>query len=138
VGYSFYAKEPFLQNSKTAFDAMIEKAPQAYSKQVKLDTLFSMNKCYNFFDAVRYNTFKFESHFYEFPKEFANYPDICIYTNIRIYKNSKLGLAESYITNPYCVASLFNFTHCTHFKLIYTFKDIPTWTYELKYKEIKT
>jgi len=132
LGYSFFAKEPFLQNGDAVFDTLIEKAPQAYNKQVKVDTLFSMNKCYNFFDAVHYNTFKFESPLYEIPKDFANYPDVCIYTDILIFKNIKLGLAESYITNPYCVASLFNFTNHTHFKLIYTFKEIPNWTYQLK------
>jgi len=128
VGYSFFAKEPFLQNTANVFDLLETSLPKKYNKQVKVDTLFSMNKGY----ALSYNQYKYESPFYELPTEFTNYPDVCIYTNIRIFKSIKLGLAESYITNPHCVSSLLNFTNHTHFKLIYQFNEIPNWSYELK------
>lgn len=130
AAYSFFAYEPFLKNEANAF-VDFKKTP-AYAKQQSLDTLFSMNKRYNFADKAHHNNYIFESPFYKLPQNFTEHPDVCIYTNIRIYKDLTLGLAESYITNPYCVSSLYGFTNCTHFKLVYNFKEVPNWTYVLQ------
>lgn len=130
MAYSFFAKEPFLQSNKDTFTPSGNEPPAGYAYRSKSDTLFSMNKHDNFSDQVSHHAFKFESPLYEFPIEFSNHPDICIYTNIRIFHHITLGLAESYITNPYCVHSIYNLTDHKSFKLIYHFKDIPKWTYE--------
>ncbi len=129
MAYSFFAKEPFLQSGNAAFDNL-DTAPVKYMHQSKSNTLFSMNKNDNFSDKVSHHAFKFESSLYELPKEFSNHPDICIYTDIRIFNDITLGLAESYITNPYCVNSIYNLTDHKSFKLIYRFKDTPKWIYE--------
>jgi|GEM_PF-699148 len=129
MAYSFSAKEPFLQNGDAAFTGL-ETAPAKYIHRSESNTLFSMNKQDNFSDKVSHHVFQFESPLYELPKEFSLHPDICIYTDIRIFNNITLGLAESYITNPYCVNSIYNLTDHKSFKLVYHFKDIPKWVYE--------
>ena len=131
MAYSSFAKEPYLQSHQYAF-VDLEAKMQNLVERFEFDTLFSMNKNDNFSNKISDHTFQFESDFYELPKEFSNYPDVCVYTRVRIFKDIKLNSSESYITNPYCLFSMFNTTNCTHFKLIYNFKDIPNWTYQLK------
>ena len=131
MGYSFFTKEPFLHGGEQSF-TIFKKETLSYPDRLKSDTLFSMNKNDNFSDETSYNPYQFESGFYELPKEFNQYPDICIFTSIRIFKDLQLNSAESYITNPYCVTSLFSLTGYTHVQLVYDFKDIPAWSYEVK------
>lgn len=129
--YTFFGKEPYLQNGPNPPDTL-QKKSNTGPKRYKLDTLFSMNKEYNFSDKTIDNSYQFESVFYKLDESFAAHPDICIITDIKIFKNIRLAPSESLITNPYCVASLFNMANHTHFKLIYNFKNIPNWTYQLK------
>jgi hypothetical protein len=129
--YSSFAKEPYLKSVDKDFLTLEANLPD-YDEPAESNTLFSMNKNDNFSNKISHHTYQFESDSFELPKEFSNRPDICIYTNVRIFKGLTLNSAESYITNPYCVTSLFNLMNHTYFKLIYHFKDIPSWTYQLK------
>lgn len=129
--YTFFGKEPYLQNPDE-LPNVFEKKSNTDFKRYKLDTLFSMNKEYNFSDKTYSNSYQFESPFYKLPAGFDTHPDICIITDIKIFQDIHLAPAESLITNPYCIASLFNMTSHTHFKLIYNFKNIPNWTCQLK------
>ncbi len=129
MAYSFFSEEPFLQNGDTAFTGL-KTTPVPYIHRSESNTLFSMNKHDNFSDKAGHHSFQFESSLYELPEEFSKHPDICIYTDIRIFHHLTLGLAESYITNPYCVNSIYNLSDHMRFKLIYSFKDTPKWEYE--------
>jgi len=129
LAVTLFGKEPYLQNGLLNVS---EKKSHSDFKRCRLNTLFSMNKESDFSDKIADNSYRFESTFYKIPENFDTCPDICILTDIRIFKDIRLAPAESLITNPYCVASLFNMRTHTHFKLIYDFKDIPNWTYQLK------
>ena len=52
--------------------------------------------------------FSFESGSIDFDKGFEKTPDICIYTEIRVFDDVYIGKGESLITNPYCVKSLYS------------------------------
>lgn len=124
--YTFFAKEPYLQPG----DERAAKAP--YAHRIEGGRLFSINKELTFFKNNSHPG-KFESSFYELPAGFDDdCPDLCIFTSLRIYQDIVLGLAESSITNPYGLSARSGFEPHSHIRLLYSYGDVPAWTYELK------
>lgn len=122
--YTFFSEEPYLKANME----FAEAAP--YKHRLHKGLLFSINKELDFY---RNNNSPgiFESDLYELPENFEERPDLCIYTQLRIFGGITLEAAESSITNPYCVNSFYNLQNHTRIKLVYNFKDIPNWTYVL-------
>ncbi len=123
--YTFHGEEPYLKST----DHYPNRLP--YKHRIHVDTLFSINKELGFYRANKAPGV-FESGLYELPTEFSATPDLCIHTHLRIFGEVILHSAESSITNPYCVVSLYNLQEQTHVGLIYDFNDVPQWTYKTK------
>lgn len=121
---SFFSNEPFYKTNGNI-------TGKQQRDQQRIDTLFSIDKSFAFFKSAT-KDHQFESAYYKVPADYDHYPDLCLYTTINIFKNIKLESAESFITNPYCITSISTIADHTFIKLIYNFKDVPNWTYELK------
>lgn len=125
LAYTFYAKEPFIQDAVHSIKGYNELQP--YIFRIDLDRLFTISK--EHFNGQIKNESKFESNFYNLPDDFSNHPDLCIFTELVIFDDVELKTAESYITNPYCVTSLYNLEGSSAFQLVYDITGIPQWTY---------
>ena len=124
--YTFFDYEPYLKNAVT--EVQDYNNLQSYPHGVFVDRLFTINK--ELF-AKTNPIYKFESDFYKLPDNFKDHPDLCIFTEIKIFDDVELKTAESYITNPYCVASRYSLDH-SEIQLVYDFSGIPQWSYNLK------
>lgn len=115
--HSFFAKE-------TRFKEGEGLCRGELGSKKKSKCLFSITK-----DTVfeKETNFNYESEAIEKGNLEENNPDICIYTNIKIYKDVKLNIGESLITNPYCVSSIYSLKE-NLYKLRYSTKGIPNWT----------
>jgi len=127
LAYTFFDYEPYFKTDIYKMKGHKELQPYAY--QLFVDRLFTINK--EHFGKENHNS-KLESAFYTLPANFENYPDICLFTEITIFEDIELKTAESYITNPYCLVSMYGITDYSRIKLIYDFCDIPKWSYQLK------
>ncbi len=123
--YTFHSEEPYLKST----DQYTNRLP--YQQRLFAGTLFSINKELGFYQSLKLPG-QFESELYELPSEFLQRPDLCIFTSLKIFDQVFLHSAESSITNPYCVTSLYNLQEQTHVKLLYDFTDVPQWTYKTK------
>ncbi|RUT72266.1 hypothetical protein D0817_01210 [Flavobacterium cupreum] len=126
LAYTFFAYEPYLKNTK---EVKGRNDMQPYTDNVFVDRLFTINK--EHFDSYNSGS-KFESCFYKLPADFSNHPDVCIFTALRIFGDIELKTAESYITNPFCVVSLYNLSAYSEIQLVYDFSEIPQWSYNVK------
>jgi hypothetical protein len=127
--YTFHGEEPYLKST----DPYPTGLP--YEHRVHAGNLFSITKELDFY-RTNHSPGIFESGLYELPSDFSATPDLCIHTHLRIFGEVILHSAESSITNPYCVASLYNLQEYTHVGLIYDFNDLPQWTYKAKGQKI--
>ncbi len=127
LAYTFFDYEPYLRNDLNEVKGY--KNLQPYPYKVFVDRLFTINK--EHFGRENHNS-KIESAFYALPATFENHPDICLFTEITIFEDVELKTAESYITNPYCLVSIYGIKDYTEIKLTYDFCDIPKWSYHLK------
>lgn len=127
--FTFHGEEPYLKST----DQYPSRLP--YGQRVQVDRLFSINKELDFYRANN-SPGIFESKFYELPTDFSATPDLCIHTHLRIFGEVILHSAESSITNPYCVVSLYNLQGYTHAALVYDFNDVPQWSYKAKGQKI--
>lgn len=127
LAYTFFDHEPSLKNAKQEVKG--HKQMQPYPHNVFVDRLFTINK--ELFGSVIHNS-KIESNFYDLPANFDNNPDICIFTELKIFDNIELKTAESYITNPYCLVSRYSINDYSGIQLVYDFSEIPKWSYSLK------
>lgn len=125
--YSFFDYEPYLRTVINEVKGYKELQP--YPNKVFVDRLFTINK--EHFGRENHNS-KIESAFYTLPATFESHPDLCLFTEITIFDDIELKTAESYITNPYCLVSLYGIQDFSEIKLIYDFDDIPKWLYQLK------
>lgn len=119
LAFSGFSKEPWLKEGN---HSKVASTP-SYPLRVPLGRLFTISK--EQFPNVEKG--KFQSGFYTIPENFENFPDICLYTEVIIIEGISLKIAESYITNPYCVASLWNFPESKSVRLTYDFSEIPRW-----------
>ncbi|PAM91692.1 hypothetical protein B4N84_27145 [Flavobacterium sp. IR1] len=125
--YTFFDQEPYLKNAVTEVEGY--KTLQPYPHSVFVNRLFTINK--ELFSKTT-PVYKFESDFYKLPDNFSNHPDVCVFTEIKIFDDVELKTAESYITNPYCVVSLYSLINNSALQLVYDFSAIPKWSYNLK------
>ena len=126
---AFFVKERYYRNDtkENTISDNLEKLP--------LGNLFTLTKENNFSGIMTNNSFQFESGYYQVPQNFPQYPDVCVFTKIKIFDIVELNSAESLITNPICVGSLYNAIGSVGFKLIFDFKNIPDWNIDFKTKE---
>ncbi|PKH52789.1 hypothetical protein CXF68_19735 [Tenacibaculum sp. Bg11-29] len=110
---SFFAKENFFGKSV---------ANEEYINDTALQDLFSITKNIK----KTKDEFSFESGYIRFDKDFEKTPDICIYTEIRVFDDVYINKGESLITNPYCVKSLYSVSS-NPYRLFYTTKKRPKW-----------
>ncbi|WP_343586422.1 hypothetical protein [Flavobacterium sp.] len=127
LAYTFFNYEPYLRVGQNEVKGYKESQPYPY--KVFVDRLFTINK--EHFNRENHNL-KIESAFYMLPTIFENHPDICLFTEITIFEDVELKTGESYITNPYCLVSMYGIKDCSEIKLTYDFCDIPKWFYHLK------
>ncbi|GHC63415.1 hypothetical protein [Ulvibacter litoralis] len=118
--HSFYSKEPYFDIYKN----VLELPPPI--KTVGRQLLFSIDK-----HIQKQKAFEFTSNAIQVPVHFNDTPDICVYAVIIVFKPIQLPKGKTQISNPVCVASLYNLKE-TSYSLQYTTKAIPSWTfYEL-------
>lgn len=130
--YSFFGNEPYLKSDAKVFYDMCFTGSVAYPQRYVVERLFTINKEREFLTLVDKSTHTVTSKYYDLPEEYSTFPDICLFTRINIYKNQMLDSAESYITNPYCVASIPNFMDDRTYRLVYHIDHVPKWILELK------
>lgn len=126
-----FGKEPHLKGNADD-SSFLKTSSFVIPKRLLLGTVFSISSRTNFETLTKSTFSQIESNDYKIPDEGINYPDVCIFTQLRIYGTIYLHSSESLITNPYCVASLANMTGYSQFKLIYEYHPVPAWTYQLK------
>ncbi|MCV2487575.1 hypothetical protein OD917_21750 [Flavobacterium sp. SH_e] len=127
LAYTFFDFEPSLRVDVNEVKGY--KKMQPYPHKVFVDRLFTINK--EHFDREN-NDSRIESTFYTLPDIFENYPDVCLFTEIKIFEDIELQTAESYITNPYCLVSMYGIKDYSEIKLVYDFSETPKWSYQLK------
>jgi len=125
LGYSFFSKEPFLKSANDTLEGRTEMQP--YQLRGPLGRIFSINK--ELFRNGAGNSAAIESATYPLPDDYGNCPDICIYTELVIFDGIELKTAESYITNPYCIAAIPNFAAHRAFRLVYDYSETPRWEF---------
>ena len=131
VACTFFSKEPYLKSDMHAFAFPDEELLQI-PKRWPLGGIFSISSKTDFRKLTRNTPSQIESVYYTIPYDVNNYPDVCIFTQLRIFGTTYLHPSESLITNPHCVASLANMRDYSKFKLIYDYRSVPGWTYKLK------
>jgi len=114
--HTFYSKEPYFDNDKDVLN------PGNTLKTKDKKELFSITK-----DIDATPSFIFRSDAIATPKNFKETPDISIYAEIHIYRKQVLHKSESQISNPYCVASLYNLNE-EHYVIQYDSSGIPDWS----------
>ncbi len=55
------------------------------------------------------------------------HPDLCLFTSLSIFGNT-IEMADTMITNPYCLTNLWRENTVTNFQLSYDFKNTPSWS----------
>ena len=114
-GYTFFAKEYVFDLKKDILDLELEK------KESSKEKLFTVTGKVNSKDY-----FNFETNWISKPSNFDRKPDICLFTEVIIFEDIKLKKSESFITNPYCVKSLYTLKK-EKYKLQYSTKEMPNW-----------
>ena len=120
---AFFSKQPYYKTND--LNNIKNILPEYY----KIDTLFTLDKSSHFAEQIENSIYRFESTSYKKPADMQHYPDICIFTYVRVFKDILLDTGESLITNPHCITAITNLNK-PDFKLTYDFKDIPKWNYQ--------
>ncbi len=124
IGYSFFSKEPFLNQYGNEY--YISNISNETIERISIENLFTLNKLTSK-KVTRLETNYFESKLFTIPTDFQSTPDICLYTKIKIYDSLMLQYEDSLITNPFCIASLYNLPKKSKFKVKYYIKNTPNW-----------
>jgi hypothetical protein len=123
--YTSFGREPFIKSSQDASQTTKDKPEPA---RLFIDRLFSIGK--NAAEIITSTSIK--SRFYPVPQNWETYPDLCIFTEVNIYEDLTLGTAESLITNPYCITSLYHLRAHSEFQLEYDYSETPKWALKFK------
>lgn len=113
-GNAFFAKE-FVFKAGIATE---ELQKQTITKREKL---ISLTK-----DIEDKSPFCYETEAISVPENYEEKPDICLYTKVTIFDDVCIHNAESFITNPICLTSMYTLKSNTY-KLCYSTKNIPKW-----------
>ncbi|MNK64852.1 hypothetical protein D3C87_841360 [compost metagenome] len=127
LAYTFFDYEPSLKMDINGIKGYKNMQPYIYN--VFVDRLLTINKEHFVGDLI---VSKIETDYYTLPISFSNHPDICLFTEIKIFEDIELKTAESYITNPYCLVSIYGISNYTEIQFVYDYDEIPKWTYKLK------
>lgn len=127
LAFTFFNYEPSLKIDINGIKGYKNMQPYIYN--VFVDRLLTINKEHFLGEN---NDSKFETNYYSLPDNFSNHPDVCLFTEIKIFEDIELKTAESYITNPYCVVSMYGIKDYSEIQFVYDFSEIPKWTYRLK------
>ena len=119
---SSFSNEPFLSNTSPP---VLLATPE----RKLIAQLFSLNK--NSAQSSCFSNQEYRSAWYQIPAFQKSSPDICLFTHVKIFKTLELGLSESLITNPYCLASILNLPPGAQLSFVYTFAELPSWSYQL-------
>ena len=123
LGYSFFSKEPYLNQYDDIYQ--INNLTNQNIKRQSIKKLFSLNKNENTNQEDSFHFF--ESRWHLLPEDYEKTPDICIYTHIKVFDTLQLQDADSLITNPYCLTSLYNLQDQSKFKIKYNIQNVPNW-----------
>jgi hypothetical protein len=126
--WTTYVKEPFWKNHTDPEQPLFP--PGLAPQRIDSGSLFVIRKSDNFFKAsdTFSSLFQFESSDLKIPENKELYPDLCLFTSLKIFGDIYLRPAESLITNPTCLASVYNLTEKKNVRLRYCFKEMPDWT----------
>lgn len=116
--HSFYAKEPYFDIYKN----VLELGP-TYKKARDRQFLFGISK-----DIPSEIPFHYTSPPIQAPQNFEETPDICLYAEVIIFKELKLQKSKSLLSNPICVASLYNLKGSSY-TVTHTTVAIPDWNF---------
>lgn len=116
--HSFYSKEPYFD----IYRNVLELPPPIKTEHRQL--LFRIDK-----QIQKQKAFEFTSNPISVPKDFKDTPDICVYAVIIIFESIQLPKSKTQISNPVCVASLYNLKE-DFYRLRYSTKGIPLWTFD--------
>ena len=113
--HTFYSNEPYFDIYKK-----LEDLPPLYDA-IDRELLFTIDK------TVHNNApFSFESKPRKVPEDYSYTPDIAVFAKIKIYKDYQLNKSESLLSNPFCIASLYNLKTATY-TLSHTTNGEPKW-----------
>ncbi|MEW4924617.1 hypothetical protein [Algibacter sp. 2305UL17-15] len=124
MGYSFFSKEPFLNQFDNEY--YVSNTTNKPIERDAPETLFVLNKKTSK-NVKLVDSNYFESRLFTIPTDFQNKPDICLYTRIKIFDSIDLQNEDSLITNPFCIASLYNLPKESKFRINYNIKNSPNW-----------
>lgn len=121
--YTFFAKEPFIKfNQDPSETTKLQPVPA----RQHMDRLFSIGKNSTYLAG----THQIATAFYPVPDNLQSCPDLALFTEIEIDDDLILTTAESVLTNPYCITSLYHLKAHREFQLIYDFSETPRWAYK--------
>lgn len=123
--YTFFSKEPFIRFNQNPLETT---KLQSVPARQHVDRLFSIGKD----SAYILKCNQIATEFYSLPDDLHSCPDLALFTEIEIYEELRLKTAESVLTNPYCLTSLYHLKAHREFQLIYDFSETPKWAYSFK------
>lgn len=133
LAYSCFSKEPFLKHEYPVYEGIEDGKIGNHHHGIIIDQLFKLDKINNFSNRIRSTpACIYTSKWYVTPISISEYPDVCVFTDITVFKEQRLGLAASYITNPICVYSFYNLLPQQEFRLVYSISAEPKWVIEKK------
>lgn len=123
--YTAFGREPFIKSGSDVSEINAKKPdPERYYA----GRLFTISK--NAVYLTESTTIK--TPFYTVPDDITSYPDLCIFTEVNVYENITLKTAQSVITNPYCITSLYHIKAHNEFQLEYNYSQTPKWALQFK------
>jgi len=123
--YTSFGKEPFIKFNQ---DPLETTKRQTEPARQHIDRLFSIGKDAEY--LLKDN--QIATGFYPLPDDLHSHPDLTLFTEVEIYEELSLKTAESVLTNPYCLTSLYHLKAHREFQLIYDFSETPRWAFNLK------
>lgn len=123
--YTAFGREPFIKSGSDVSEVIIRNPEPERHYAGRLFTI-SKNAAY----LTEGTTIK--TPFYPVPDDIASYPDLCIFTEVNVYEDITLKTAQSVITNPYCITSLYHIKAHHEFQLEYNYSQTPKWALQFK------
>ncbi len=126
LGYSVQRNEPVLECKANIYET---KGDLSFKSNYSRD-IFKIEKEMNY--AKRDDDIFFDSGWINVKNPEKEPTDLCVFTELKVYKEETIVKAESLITNPFCVGSLSNLKEEKSFKLMYIIDKEPKWLVEYK------
>jgi hypothetical protein len=123
LAYAFFSKLPYFHLNEERHSFSLAKFNAMHTP---LGNLLSLSKN-EVLSSTNGTSFQVLSDWYPVPEHFEAYPDICLLTTVHVFGDIQLHSAESTITNPFCIGSLYNCSPASLFQLEYDCSDTPQW-----------